>query len=74
MKSVPAVSGGEQGDGEADIDPDGDNVGADEAGQLPDTDLGGVAVRLHVLFSPVVIVQASRDVHYHCSILARTEN
>ena len=39
---VLVVFGGEERDGEADVDPDGDDVGADEAGQLPQPDLGGV--------------------------------
>ena len=37
-----ALPRGEEGDGEADVDPYGDDVGADEAGQLPQPDLGGV--------------------------------
>ena len=43
MKHVaPAVCGCEEGEGEPDVDPDGDDVAADQPRQLPQPDLGGV--------------------------------
>ena len=39
---VLAVGGCEEGEGEPDVDPDGDDVAADQAGQLPQPDLRGV--------------------------------